>query len=158
MALDNNLHSRVFPQLRDGQNGQNGQEENQGGQEENGTGTGDNTGNENQGTGEEPQPPQLPAVAGPVIVGYATYWDTTIPDPSYLTHINYSFAHIKSDFETLDIKTESRLKKIVALKNGNPNLKVMLSVGGWGAGNFSEMAADESHRRNFCNNCLAAQE
>ncbi len=139
-----------------GQNGQNGQEENQGGQDDNGTGTGDNTGNENQGTGEEPQPPQLPAVAGPVIVGYATYWDTTIPDPSYLTHINYSFAHIKSDFETLDIKTESRLKKIVALKNGNPNLKVMLSVGGWGAGNFSEMAADESHRRNFCNNCLAA--
>ena len=139
-----------------GQNGQNGQEENQGGQEENGTGTGDNTGNENQGTGEEPQPPQLPAVAGPVIVGYATYWDTTIPDPSYLTHINYSFAHIKSDFETLDIKTESRLKKIVALKSGNPNLKVMLSVGGWGAGNFSEMAADESHRRNFCKNCLSA--
>lgn len=141
---------------QNGQNGQNGQEENQGGQEENGTGTGDNTGNENQGTGEEPQPPQLPAVAGPVIVGYATYWDTTIPDPSYLTHINYSFAHIKSDFETLDIKTESRLKKIVALKSGNPNLKVMLSVGGWGAGNFSEMAADESHRKNFCNNCLAA--
>ena len=139
-----------------GQNGQNGQEENQGGQDDNGTGTGDNTGNENQGTGEDPQPPQLPAVAGPVIVGYATYWDTTIPDPSYLTHINYSFAHIKSDFETLDIKTESRLKKIVALKNGNPNLKVMLSVGGWGAGNFSEMAADESHRKNFCNNCLAA--
>ena len=141
---------------QNGQNNQNGQEENQGGQDDNGTGTGDNTGNENQGTGEEPQPPQLPAVAGPVIVGYATYWDTTIPDPSYLTHINYSFAHIKSDFETLDIKTESRLKIIVALKNGNPNLKVMLSVGGWGAGNFSEMAADESHRRNFCNNCLAA--
>ena len=141
---------------QNGQNNQNGQEENQGGQEENGTGTGDNTGNENQGTGEEPRPPQLPAVAGPVIVGYATYWDTTIPDPSYLTHINYSFAHIKSDFETLDIKTESRLKKIVALKSVNPNLKVMLSVGGWGAGNFSEMAADESHRKNFCNNCLAA--
>lgn len=139
-----------------GQNGQNGQNENQNGQDDNGTGTGDNTGNENQGTGEEPQPPQLPAVAGPVIVGYATYWDTTIPNPAYLTHINYSFAHIKSDFETLDIKTESRLKKIVALKNGNPNLKVMLSVGGWGAGNFSEMAADESHRKNFCNNCLAA--
>lgn len=33
---------------------------------------------------------------------------------------------------------------------------VLLSVGGWGAGNFSEMAADETHRKNFCQNCLNA--
>ena len=91
-----------------------------------------------------------------IVVGYATYWDKTMPDPSLLTHINYSFAHIKGDFETLDIKTESRLKKIAALKNDNPKLKVLLSVGGWEAGNFSEMAADETHRKNFCNNCLEA--
>ena len=91
-----------------------------------------------------------------IIVGYATYWDKTMPDPSLLTHINYSFAHIKSDFESLDIKTESRLGKIAALKKTNPKLKVLLSVGGWEAGNFSEMAADATHRQNFCNNCLAA--
>ena len=95
-------------------------------------------------------------IAGNIIVGYATYWDKTMPDPTLLTHINYAFAHIKSDFESLDIKTESRLSKIAALKNTNPNLKVLLSVGGWEAGNFSEMAADETHRKNFCNNCLAA--
>ena len=92
----------------------------------------------------------------PIVVGYATYWDETIPDPAYLTHINYSFAHIKSDFETLDIKTPGRLSKIAALKNSHPNLKVLLSVGGWGAGNFSEMAASETHRKKFCSNCLAA--
>lgn len=91
-----------------------------------------------------------------IIVGYATYWDTVMPDPTLLTHINYAFAHIKSDFETLDIKTVSRLKKIAGLKSRNPDLKVLLSVGGWGAGNFSEMAADDTHRKNFCNNCLAA--
>ena len=104
---------------------------------------------------EEPAEP-APAVTDHVIVGYATYWDTTMPDPTYLTHINYAFAHIKKDFESLDIKTSSRLKKIVALKDTHPHLKVMLSVGGWGAGNFSEMAADETHRKNFCQNCLAA--
>ena len=93
-----------------------------------------------------------------IIVGYATYWDTAMPDPTLLTHINYSFAHIKSDFESLDIKTSSRLKKIAALKDQNPDLKVLLAVGGWGAGNFSEMAADETHRKNFCKNCLAAME
>lgn len=142
---ENNQNSQNG-QGENGENGENGNQENQGNNENQG-------GQENPGTSEGSQ---LPPVAGPVIVGYATYWDTTIPDPAYLTHINYSFAHIKSDFETLDIKTESRLRKIVALKSGNPSLKVLLSVGGWGAGNFSEMAADATHRRNFCNNCLAA--
>jgi chitinase len=93
---------------------------------------------------------------GYIIVGYATYWDKTMPNPALLTHINYAFAHIKSDFESLDIKSESRLSQIAALKKSNPNLKVCLSVGGWGAGNFSEMAADENHRKKFCQNCLSA--
>lgn len=104
---------------------------------------------------EVPVSPTPPA-DGYVIVGYATYWESTIPDASLLTHINYAFAHIKNDFESLDIKKEDRLSRIAALKNTNPKLKVMLSVGGWGAGNFSEMAADADHRKNFCQNCLNA--
>ena len=96
------------------------------------------------------------AVSNTVIVGYAVYWEDTMPDPTLMTHINYAFAHIKNDFETLDIKTTSRLSQIVALKKKNPALKVLLSVGGWEAGNFSEMAADETHRKNFCKNCLSA--
>ena len=111
-----------------------------------------NEGNNNEGSEGNAEVPE----GGYIIVGYATYWDKTMPDPAFLTHINYSFAHIKSDFESLDIKTESRLSKIAALKNTNPDLKILLSVGGWGAGNFSEMAADDTHRKNFCNNCLAA--
>ena len=99
-----------------------------------------------------PTPPE----EGYIIVGYATYWENTMPDPSLLTHINYAFAHIKDDFESLDIKKEDRLVRIAALKKSNPDLKVMLSVGGWGAGNFSEMAADANHRKNFCKNCLEA--
>ena len=91
-----------------------------------------------------------------VIVGYAVYWESTMPDPTLLTHINYAFAHIKNDFETLDIKSESRLSQIVALKKKKAGLKVLLSVGGWEAGNFSEMAASETHRKKFCQNCLAA--
>ena len=103
-----------------------------------------------------PEPNPVEAPDGLVVVGYATYWDKTIPNPTLLTHINYAFAHIKSDFESLDIKTTSRLKQIVSLKRTNPNLKVLLSIGGWEAGNFSEMAADPTHRRNFSENCAAA--
>ena len=99
-----------------------------------------------------PTPPE----EGYIIVGYATYWENKMPEASLLTHINYAFAHIKDDFESLDIKKEDRLAKIAALKKTNPDLKVLLSVGGWGAGNFSEMAADATHRKNFCANCLEA--
>lgn len=107
---------------------------------------------------EQPDNPAPPteAPAEKIIVGYATYWDSRMPDPTLLTHINYAFAHIKDDFESLDIKTESRLARVVALKQQNPDLKVLLSVGGWGAGNFSEMAADAGHRKKFSENCLAA--
>ena len=105
---------------------------------------------------DDPDDPEQPGTEATdfIIVGYATYWDSTMPDPSLLTHINYAFAHIKSDFESLDVKNETRLAKIAALKDKNPKLKVLLSVGGWEAGNFSEMAADDTHRKNFCNNCL----
>ena len=123
--------------------------------------TPNNNDNQNPGNGNTDNPgnndnPPAVSPSGYIIVGYATYWDKTMPDPALLTHINYSFAHIKSDFESLDIKTPSRLQQIAALKKSNADLKVVLSVGGWGAGNFSEMAASETHRKNFCKNCLNA--
>ena len=113
---------------------------------------------ENPENPETPETPTTPAapVNGPIIVGYVTYWETRMPDPTLLTHINYAFALIKDDFETLDIKKPDRLTQVVGLKSKNPKLKVMLSVGGWGAGNFSEMAASEQHRQKFCQNCADA--
>ena len=33
-------------------------------------------------------------VAGPVALGYVTYYGTSIPDAKYLTHINYAFAEL----------------------------------------------------------------
>ncbi len=107
-------------------------------------------------TDPDPQTPVVTPPDGFVIVGYATYWDKTIPNPEYLTHICYAFAHINNDFETLDIKTPSRLTTIAGLKKDKPALKVLLSIGGWGAGNFSEMAASETHRKKFAQNCLKA--
>ena len=104
---------------------------------------------------ENPTPPTTP-IDGKIIVGYVTYWETRMPDPTLLTHINYAFALIKDDFETLDIKKPNRLTQVVGLKSQKPDLKVMLSVGGWGAGNFSEMAASEAHRQKFCKNCADA--
>lgn len=107
----------------------------------------------------DPTDPTTPEPEGGyIIVGYAYADSGALPDPTLLTHINFSFAKINDDFETLYIRSskQKRLKQIVGLKAQKPSLKVLLSVGGWGAGNFSEMAADETHRKNFCNNCLKA--
>jgi len=99
------------------------------------------------------QPPQ-----GPIIVGYSTSWESTMPDPSLLTHINYAFGKVQDDFESLYIENPERLQAVVALKSEFPSLKVSLSIGGWTAGNFSEMAADAGRRKHFCADCLAAVE
>ena len=87
------------------------------------------------------------------IVGYVTSWGKTLPDPKLLTNINYAFGHVTDSFDGVRIDNPSRLKSVVALKKKNRNLQVQLSVGGWGSGNFSEMAADPAKRKAFAADC-----
>ena len=70
-----------------------------------------------------------------------------------MTHINYAFGHVNESFDGVRIDNEERLKQIVDLKKQNPELKVLLSVGGWGSGRFSEMAANDEYRRAFAADC-----
>lgn len=88
-----------------------------------------------------------------VIVAYVTSWSDVMPEPQYMTHINYAFGHVKESFDGVRIDNEERLRQIVALKSQNPELKVLLSIGGWGSGRFSEMAANEKYRRSFAKDC-----
>ncbi|RZK77746.1 MAG: glycoside hydrolase family 18 protein [Pedobacter sp.] len=89
-----------------------------------------------------------------VIVAYITSWTRVIPDPNYVTHLNYAFGHVNDNFNGIKIDNEPRLKEIVALKRQFPMLKVMLSIGGWTSGKFSEMAATADNRNNFAEDCL----
>lgn len=89
-----------------------------------------------------------------VIVAYVTSWTKIIPDPSYITHLNYAFGHVNNSFDGVRIDNPERLKKLVTLKNAHPNLKILISIGGWGSGRFSEMAASEENRAKFADDCL----
>lgn len=88
-----------------------------------------------------------------VIVAYVTSWSDVMPDPASMTHINYAFGHVNDSFNGIRINNEERLKQICALKKEAPSLKVLLSIGGWGSGRFSEMASDEMSRKAFATDC-----
>ncbi|MDW7692671.1 glycoside hydrolase family 18 protein [Flammeovirgaceae bacterium SG7u.111] len=68
-----------------------------------------------------------------------------------LTHIIYSFTHV-IDGEMKFGKPEvagPKLEALVNQKERNPNLKVMIACGGWGADGFSDMALTEENRAKF---------
>ena len=88
-----------------------------------------------------------------VIVAYVTSWSSVIPETAYITHINYAFGHVNDTFDGVRVDNEARLKRIIELKKQKPELKILLSIGGWGSGRFSEMAANEANRENFAVDC-----
>ena len=93
---------------------------------------------------------------GRVVVAYVTSWSDVMPDPQYMTHVNYAFGHVDTTFDAVRIDNPDRLRAIAAHKKDSPKLNVMLSVGGWGSGRFSEMAGDEALRKSFCASCARA--
>ena len=88
-----------------------------------------------------------------VVVAYVTSWSEVMPDPQYMTHINYAFGHVNESFNGVKIDNEERLRQIVDLRKQKPELKVLLSIGGGGSGRFSEMAANDEYRRAFAADC-----
>lgn len=88
-----------------------------------------------------------------VVVAYVFRTDVPV-DPSLFTHINYAFGHVTDSFDSVRIGNPDGFCQVVDLKKQNSKLKVLLSIGGWGSGNFSEMAASDSLRGKFAQACL----
>lgn len=87
------------------------------------------------------------------IVAYVTSWSSVTPDPKVMTHINYAFGGVGGDGQSVYADNTTRMQQIVKLKSRNPKLKVLLSIGGWGRGNFSPMAKDAAKREAFAKSC-----
>ena len=82
----------------------------------------------------------------------AYVWDKALPqvtreDACRLTHINIAFGLVKDDKVVYDHLTN--IDSLAVIRGYNPGIKVLLSVGGWGAGGFSEAAATQAGRRSF---------
>jgi chitinase len=60
---------------------------------------------------------------------------------------------VNENFNGVKISNEDRLRQIAQLKEQSPDLKVCLSIGGWTSGRFSEMAANETYRKAFADDC-----
>ncbi|MBR5018671.1 MAG: glycoside hydrolase family 18 protein [Bacteroidales bacterium] len=76
-----------------------------------------------------------------------------LPDATYLTHINYAFGHVNDSFNGVRLDQPDELHRLVSIKRQYPHVKILLSIGGWGSGNFSEMCAEESLRTAFAKDC-----
>lgn len=86
----------------------------------------------------------------PAIMGYATNRGLgmiTHEDALRLTHVNLAFGVIREG--VVDIKGLPDIARIETLRKWNPHIKIVLSVGGWGAGGFSNMAMTKEGRAAF---------
>jgi chitinase len=72
-------------------------------------------------------------------------------DAAKLTRINYAFANIQDGRIVIGAPVdEANFATLVGLKQQNPSLQVLISVGGWlWSGNFSEMALTKESRSRF---------
>ncbi|MDF2684987.1 MAG: Chitinase [Clostridia bacterium] len=68
-------------------------------------------------------------------------------DANRLTHINIAFGLVKDNSVTVDHL--KNLDCLEVIRNYNPNIKIILSIGGWGAGGFSIAASTEAGRETF---------
>jgi len=75
----------------------------------------------------------------------------TEEDTKKLTHINLAFALLKDG--QLDLHPLTNIGLIDKFRQWNPELKIVLSVGGWAAGGFSTAAMTEEGRKKLAASC-----
>ena len=95
------------------------------------------------------QAQKLPLTITAYYAGNATLVDSF--NANQLTHIIFSFCHMRGNRLAVDNARDTQtIQKLVAMKNRNPSLKVLLSLGGWGGcQSCSGVFAEENNRKEF---------
>lgn len=102
-------------------------------------------------------PPAAPPQPKFRVIGYVSgRTDPETIDARRLTHLNYAFAKVQGDdtvyFENAD--APAQLARLRERKSVNPDLKIILAIGGWGAEWFSDAALTEESRCRFATSAV----
>ena len=96
-----------------------------------------------------------------VIIGYVGGYEGLVNveniDAKSLTHINYAFVNVEDSLAVLtNLKTDSiNFRKLNLLKRKNPDLKILISIGGWSwSENFSDAVLTKSSRKAFAKSAV----
>lgn len=89
----------------------------------------------------------------PVVVAYASAGGGVLPDVEMVTHVNMAFGWVNETFDGVEVRDTLFLRRLVGLKQQKGDLKVLLSIGGWTSGGFSEMCSTAATRTNFVKSC-----
>lgn len=98
----------------------------------------------------------------PVIIGYVGAYNGTIVNTDSiaakkLTHINYAFVNVQGNRAWLtNEKTDTtNFRKLNELKKINPDLKILISIGGWTwSKNFSDAVLSDTSTANFAQSAV----
>ncbi len=91
------------------------------------------------------------------VAGWRSDWTTDKFDATKLTHINYAFADVLDDGQVVSIHEQDAYNFAVldSLKLVNPDLKILISLGGWTRSTwFSDAALTEESRRSFAESAV----
>lgn len=107
-----------------------------------------------------------PSTNNHVVTAYCTWYGSTLPNPKYVTNINYAFAEVyvvNGVYKGFKLEgEESRFQQVVNLKKANSSLKISLSFthvvensDNKQDGGFSAIAASDIYRQQFAEDCLS---
>ncbi len=88
-----------------------------------------------------------------ISLAYVESGRTTLPDPDLFSHLIYAFCEFNDSNDGVVVANPERLRSLSNLKEENPDLKVILGIGGYKKAGFSEMSGDKKKRAAFINQC-----
>ncbi len=91
------------------------------------------------------------------IVAYVAGWSApAVMHLEKVTHVNLAFARIAPSGQVAltDGRVEANLSRLVGLKKAYPQLKVIVSIGGWMGDGFSDAALTEASRALFADSAV----
>ena len=101
------------------------------------------------------QPAQPPIFGAYYPGGSAERYPVSSIPAERLTHLFYAFSTIEDGRCAIGAEAPANFAALAELKRRHPHLRTLISIGGWGAGGFSDAALTDASRRRLVDSCMA---